>query len=159
MADHDRLGGEPAHRVDVVRDDVVEPVAGDAVGALAGLLDGGRFAWPARRGRLVAGLAEEIHPGPPRIRMQPEAVDEHDRRGRGGHLLLPKRAGRSYTSARNAPMKRARRSGSWAMNAWPQPGKSATRAPAAPLGSHSLPEPIRCGLGGGRAEGFEVRLP
>src|SRR6266540_6060898 len=144
MADHDRLGGEPAHRVDVVRDDVVEPVAGDAVGALAGLLYGGRFAWPARRGRLVAGLAEEIHPGPPRIRMQPEAVDEHDRDGLGGHFA-PSVEGRAILY----PCEKRLDEACEALgHAWPQPGKSATRAPAAPLGSHSLPEPIRCGLGG-----------
>jgi hypothetical protein len=83
VADDDRLRVEPADDLGVLIDDVVDPVAGDAVGLLARFLDSVRIAGPGRRDGHVALLAEELDPRAPRVGMKPKSMDEDD--GRSPH--------------------------------------------------------------------------
>jgi hypothetical protein len=79
VADRDRLAVELLDGLGVPADDVLDPVAGDALRVRARLVDRVGFARPAGSDRRVAGIAERIDPVAPRVRVEPEAVDENDR--------------------------------------------------------------------------------
>src|SRR6266536_2606272 len=79
VPDHDRLGRQGTDDLRVVVGDLPGAGRRDLLRMLAGLRDGVRDAGPSRRGRLVAGLPEQLHPGLPARRVQPQAVYEDHR--------------------------------------------------------------------------------
>jgi hypothetical protein len=83
VPDDDRLRLEWADDRSVVVDDGVDPVPGDAIRVRARLGDRVRIARPPRCACLVTRLVEALDPGSPRVRVQPQAVNEDDRRA--GH--------------------------------------------------------------------------
>jgi hypothetical protein len=91
VTDRDRFGFEPGDDAGVVRDDVVDSLAGDPFRMASRLLDRVAVTGPARRDRRVAVLAEEVDPVAPRVGMQPEAVDENDGSVCRGALLSTRR--------------------------------------------------------------------
>ncbi|CAG6397802.1 hypothetical protein SCOCK_60135 [Actinacidiphila cocklensis] len=84
VADQDRQRVHASDDRRVVLDDVVDAVVGDALRVLPRVLDAVGVAGPARRGRVVALLAEEVDPRLPGGAVQPQAVDEEDG-DRAGH--------------------------------------------------------------------------
>jgi len=77
---HSSLGVETIDDLAVVLGDLVDAVVGDAVRIFPSGSDGVRVAGPAWRDRLIARLGEQFLPGLPRRRVQPQAMDEDDRR-------------------------------------------------------------------------------
>ena len=71
--------------------DLLEALPGEGLRLRPGLIDRHRVVRPVRRQRRIAGLLEEVRPGGPAARQQPETVDEDDRGvARGvGRLDLP----------------------------------------------------------------------
>jgi hypothetical protein len=81
MADDHGLGIEPVDDPDVTGGDVVDALAGERGGILPGGGHGGRVARPPGSDRVVARLPVQIGPVVPRVRVDPQAVDEDDRGG------------------------------------------------------------------------------
>src|SRR5260370_37932337 len=79
MTDEDRFLAERLELLGDVVGDLGHAKAGDGGGVLAGRLGGRGIAWPAGGGRLVAPLAEELHPAVPGFGVKPEAVNEDGR--------------------------------------------------------------------------------
>src|SRR5207249_8811604 len=87
VADGDRLGVQPPDDPGVVLDDVLDAVTGDELGFVPGLRDRARVTRPAGRDRRVSSLPEAVDPRPPRVGMEPQTVDEYDRRAVWRHDL------------------------------------------------------------------------
>src|SRR5262245_46536493 len=83
MADDHGLPIQAADDRFLVVGDFGDPLARKHLGVLPGLGDGLWIVGPARRDGNVTGFLEERHPAVPARRQQPEAMNEHDRRGFG----------------------------------------------------------------------------
>jgi hypothetical protein len=88
VPDQGRLVREFADHVAEMVGDLPDTLAGEDLGVLVRVLDGGGIIGPARREGGVACLLEHRPPAIPAGRQQPEPVDEHDRSEPGGIGLL-----------------------------------------------------------------------
>src|SRR5438105_1188770 len=80
MTDEDGLLVESLELPGDVLGDLADPVARQRICVLPRRLRRIGVARPARSARLVAVLAEELDPLVPRFAVEPQAMDEHDRR-------------------------------------------------------------------------------
>src|SRR5260370_22962699 len=85
MADHDRLRVEAPDHVGVLRYDIVDAVTGHVLWVFPRLRDRGRVTGPAGRHGHVAFCGETVDPRSPRVGVEPQTVDEDDRRAYSRH--------------------------------------------------------------------------
>jgi hypothetical protein len=82
----DRAAGQRCHVRGVVLGNLVDSVVRDRTWVGAGRLNGVGVTWPARRGRVVTVVVEQLDPRLPRAGVQPQAVNEHHGRTNFSHL-------------------------------------------------------------------------